>query len=66
MADAWGKEPGPKDNNMAGFNAAFKKAMQDAAGKWGDGAWKAKVEFEVTHKPNPGAVGEYRVKLTEI
>jgi hypothetical protein len=62
-----GKEkshPPRKHDHVPGFEAAFKKACDEAADAWGD--CEVRVTFEASVKRNPGAVGEYRVKLTEI
>jgi len=49
-----------------GFDKALDKAV-GAASKWGPGQHYVKVTYEARiDVTNPGAIGEYRVKLTEI
>jgi hypothetical protein len=45
---------------------AFHEAGQDAHGKWGKGAHKAKARIEVELTENPGIIQEYTVWLTKI
>lgn len=53
-----------------GHHDGFDKAMNDAltqASKWGPGTYDVQVDHGACIEViNPGAIGEYRVKLTEI
>ena len=54
-----------KRRHMKGFEKAFQRAVDDAAGSWKKD-FDAAVEFHVSATGNPGSVHEYRVKLTEL
>jgi hypothetical protein len=67
--EAHGKKkvvPPRKNHHMEGFDEALQDALDDAAANWGEKDFNARVTFELTGTRNPGAVPEYRVKLTEI
>ena len=50
-----------RDDHHVGWNLALKRALEEIPDSWRGETLT--VTFEVYIKPNPGSVGEYKVRL---